>query len=101
MLFRSAVELGTTSITSPSDADYFAPFGIDFAAGVKARNDDVKWNDPLHRGFLLLTLTPEQATAEFFTVSSILAKQYEVVRGRAFTIAPDESAGVGALTEAS
>lgn len=98
---RVAVELGTTSITSPSDADYFAPFGIDFAAGVKARNADVKWNDPLHRGFLLLTLTPEQATAEFFTVSSILAKQYEVVRGAAFTIAPDGGPGVGALTEAT
>lgn len=96
---RVAVELGTTSITSPSDADYFAPFGIDFAAGVKARNSQVKWNDPLHRGFLLLTLTPEQATAEFFTVSSILAKQYEVVRGAVFTIAADAGPGVGALVE--
>jgi alkaline phosphatase D len=98
---RVAVELGATSITSPSDADYFAPFGIDFAAGVKARNSQVKWNDPLHRGFLLLTLTREQATAEFFTVSSILAKQYEVARGAAFTIAADAGPGVGAIVEAS
>jgi alkaline phosphatase D len=98
---RVAVELGTTSITSPSDADYFAPFGIDFAAGVKARNSQVKWTDPLHRGFLTLTLTRERATAEFFSVSSILAKQYDVAREAAFTVAAEAGTGVGALTEAN
>jgi len=94
-----AVEFGTTSITSPSDADYFTAAGIDFGAGVTARNDQVKWNDPLHRGFLVLTLTREQATAEFFSVSTILAKQYEVERTAAFTVAPAEGAAIGELTE--
>lgn len=98
---RVAVEFGATSITSPSDADYFAPFGIDFAGSIRARNPHVKWTDPLHRGFLVLTVTPEQATAEFFTVSSILAKQYEVARAAAFTVAADASSGIGAITAAS
>jgi alkaline phosphatase D len=97
---RVAVELGATSITSPSDADYFAAAGIDFAAGVRARNAGVKWTDPLHRGFLVLTLTKEEARAEFVTVSNILAKQYEVATGSSFTIAPDSGPGVGALTPA-
>jgi alkaline phosphatase D len=95
---RLAVELGTTSITSPSEGDYFTPFGIDFAAGVRARNPHVKHIDAVRRGFLLLTLTPEQATAEFFSVSNILSKQYEVERTAAFTIAADAGAGVGAIT---
>jgi len=90
---RAAVELGTTSITSPSDADYFAPAGIDFSAGVRARNANVKWTDARHRGFLLLTLTHENALAEFFAVSTILSKQYETTRIAAFTIAGGPSAG--------
>lgn len=96
---RVGVELGTTSITSPSDANFFTPFGVDFAGGLRARNPHVKFVDH-ERGFLLLTLTPEQATAEFFTVSNILSKDYEVVRRAAFTIAADAGPGVGALTPA-
>jgi alkaline phosphatase D len=97
---RVAVELGTTSITSPSDGDYFAAAGMDFAGGLRARNAHVKYVDPLHRGFLLLTLTKDQALAEFFTVSTILAEQYEITRAGAFTIAPDEGPGVGDITPA-
>lgn len=96
---RVAVEFGTTSITSPSDASYFSAAGIDYGAGIRARNPHVKWNDPLGHGFLVLTLTPAQATAEFFTVSNILAKQYETARVAAFTVAADAGAGVGAITE--
>jgi alkaline phosphatase D len=97
---RLAVELGTTSVTSPSDADYFVAAGIDFASGVIARNDQVKWNDPLHRGFLVLTLTREQARAEFLRVSTILTKQFEIATAATFTVAPDTGPGIGALTQA-
>ncbi len=95
---RVAVEFGTTSITSPGDGEYFAPFNIDFAAGVRARNPHVKYSDSLHRGFLLLTLTPEHATAEFFAVSGILSKEYETTRAAAFTVAPEAGPSVGPIT---
>jgi phosphodiesterase/alkaline phosphatase D-like protein len=95
------VEFGATSVTSPSEADYFTPAGIDFAAAVRARNPHVKWNDPLHRGYLLLSLTREQATAEFFAVTSILSKEYEEQRLAAFTVAADAGPGVGAITAAA
>lgn len=98
---RVAVELGATSVTSPSDADYFAAAGIDFSAGVRARNPHVKWTDALHRGYLLLSLTPEQATAEFFGVSSIQSKDYEEQRLAAFTVAADEGPGVAAIAAAT
>jgi alkaline phosphatase D len=97
---RVAVEFGATSISSPGDGEYFAPFGIDFAAGVRARNPHVKYSDSLKRGFLLLTLTPEQATAEFFVVSNITSKEYELTRAAAFTVAPEAGASVGAITAA-
>jgi alkaline phosphatase D len=95
---RVAAEFGGTSITSPGEAMYFAPFGVDFSGGVRARNPHVKHHDGAHRGFLLLTLTPEQATAEFFSVTNILSKEYEVERTAAFTVAVDAGAGVGAIT---
>lgn len=95
---RLAAEFGTTSITSPSEAGYFTPFGVDFNAGVRARNPHVKWTDGAHRGFLLLTLTREQATAEFFAVSTILSQAYETTRVAAFTVAAQEGASVGPIT---
>ncbi len=97
---RIAVEFGATSVSSPSDGEYFAPFDIDFAAGVCERNPHVKHTDPLHRGFLLLTLTKTQATAEFFSVSTVLSKEYEVERSAAFTVAAGTGVGVGEVTPA-
>lgn len=91
----AAIELGTTSVTSPSDASFFTAAGIDFAAGVRARNPHVKWADMAHRGFLLLTLTPDAAQAEFFTVSSVEAREFELDRAAAFSI----DAATGALTQ--
>jgi len=98
---RVAVEFGTTSVTSPSEAEYFAPAGIDFGAGVRARNPHVKWNDPTHHGYLLLTLTPAQARAEFFGVSTILSKDYQEERVAAFTVAAAPGPEIGAITAAS
>lgn len=95
---RVAVEFGTTSITSPSDSSYFQPFGVDFDGGIRARNPHVKFNDSKDHGFLLLTLTPERATGEFFAVSTILSKDYETTRVSAFTVAPEPGPSIGPLT---
>lgn len=95
---RVAVEFGTTSITSPSDATYFTRMHIDFAAGIRARSPDVKWNDQTNHGFLLLTLTKERGLAEFFAVSTIASKDYETTKVAAFTVAPNAGPGVGPVT---
>lgn len=97
---RVAVEFGATSITSPSDADYFLPAGVDFSAGIRARNSHVTYTQAGRRGFTVLTLTRTQATAEYFVVSTVLTKDFEVVRDAAFTIAADEAPGVGPITPA-
>lgn len=98
---RVAVEFGGTSITSPSDASYFAAAGVDFGAGIQARNSHVKWIDPMNHGFIVLTLSKEQALAEYFAVSTITSKDYETSRVAAFTVAPNEGPGVGAITALS
>lgn len=95
---RVAVELGATSVTSPSDASYFAAAGIDFAGGLRARNPHIKWTDQINRGFLVVTLTHEAAQAEFFNVSTVIAKDYTVARAAAFRIAAGSA--TGAITPA-
>jgi alkaline phosphatase D len=100
-LGRVAVEFGAASITSPSEGDYFTPFGVDFAGGLRARNPHVKHIDPNRRGFLLITLTREQATAEFFSVSTIQSKQYEVERTAAFVVATEAGPGIGPILPAT
>jgi phosphodiesterase/alkaline phosphatase D-like protein len=95
---RVAVEFGATSVTSPSESTYFEPFGIDFAGGVRARNPHVKFVDSINHGFLLLTLTRDQAMAEFFGVSTILSKDYETTRVGAFSVTPQNGPGIGAIT---
>lgn len=92
------VEFGATSITSPSESFYFDAAGIDFAGAVRARNPHIKWSDGVHHGFLLLTLSHEQALAEFIAVSTIQSAAYETARGAAFSVAPVEGAGIGAIT---
>jgi|CXWL01.1.fsa_nt_gi alkaline phosphatase D len=95
---RVAVEFGATSVTSPSDASYFQAAGIDFGAGVRARNPHIKYTDGAAHGFIVLTLTHEQALAEFFNVSTILSKEYETTRAAAFSVAAEAGPGVGAVT---
>jgi alkaline phosphatase D len=95
---RVAVEFAGTSITSPSEAEYFGRAGIDFDAGIRARNPQVKWTDHVKRGFLLLTLTRTQAKAEYFAVSTILARTFETSLDAAFIVAPHNGPGIGAIT---
>ncbi|MDX2276738.1 MAG: alkaline phosphatase D family protein [Hyphomonadaceae bacterium] len=97
---RVAVEFGATSVTSPSDAQYFEPIGIPFSAGVRARNPHVKYTDGVDRGFLVLTLTRTQANAEFVSVSTVADKNYQTRRTAAFNVAADAGAGIGPLTPA-
>ncbi|MCC2976843.1 alkaline phosphatase D family protein [Sphingomonas sp. PL-96] len=68
-----AAEFGTTAITSPSYGSLLPGIGK-LLADV---NDEVRFCDQDNKGYLQLTLTPEAATAEFVTVSTILAKPYE------------------------
>ena len=93
---RVGVEFAGTSITSPGQGAYFP--GMDFGALIRARNPHIKWTDQNDHGFILLTLTHSQAKAEYFVVSTILAKQYQTRAAAAFTVTPNTGSGIGAIT---
>lgn len=96
---RIGVELGATSITSPSAGDVFAPAGVDFTAGIAARNPDVVWNEQTKRGYLRLTLERERALAEFISVSSIASKSFRVDRDAGFVIRPSQEPGMAPVEQ--
>ncbi|MGE3250773.1 MAG: alkaline phosphatase [Hyphomonadaceae bacterium] len=95
---RVAIELGATSVTSPSPGDLFAQAGVDFAAGIRARNPNVVFNDQTKRGYLRLTLNRTRALAEFMAVSTVASPDYRVSVDRAFTIRAEQGPGLGELT---
>jgi len=71
-----AVEYGTSSITSPSVADSLG-LKLPLGEAIAARNDEVLFNDQQSKGFILLTLTHQEARGDYIAVSTILAKPYE------------------------
>lgn len=68
-----ASEFGATAITSPSYGSLLPGLGTALAAV----NREVAFCDQDHKGYTLLTLTPQAATAQFVTVSTILAKPFD------------------------
>ena len=89
-----AVEFGTTGITSPGAGDYVKglPVGELYTKGAK----EVVYSDHDAKGFILLTLTPEEARGDLMVVSSIVSRTYETSVRKAFTVTP-EAGGVSPL----
>jgi alkaline phosphatase D len=92
---RVAVEFAGTSVTSPGGGNFVS--GVDLDAAVTVANRAVKWTDQKNRGFLVLTLKKSEALAEFFTVSTVIAKDYETHLAASFKVKPERGPGVGAL----
>jgi len=68
-----AVEFGATAVTSPSYGSLLPGIG----ALIEKANDEVLFCDQDHKGYVLLTLDRESATADFRAVSTVLVPAYE------------------------
>jgi len=86
-----AVELGTTSISSPSNGDALPT--VPLGEALIARNDQVLFSDQKAKGFVLLTLRPDAALAELHTVSTVLSKPFNHTVLKRFRIPADPGAG--------
>lgn len=93
---RVAAEFGTTGITSPGAGDTIKAFSVGevFASA----NSEVVFSDQGAKGFVLLSLSREEAKAELMAVSTIVAKPFETRVLKTFVVKP-EGAGVSALSE--
>ncbi len=94
---RVAAEFGTTGITSPGGGDAIKAFSVGevFASA----NKEVVFSDQAAKGFVLLSLSREEAKAELMAVSSIVSKTFETRVVKTFVVKP-EARGVSGLSEA-
>jgi alkaline phosphatase D len=95
---RVAAEFGTAGITSPGIGDIFV--GAPINEAFEERNPEVLYTDHGAKGFVLLTLTREAATADYVAVSTVYAPKAEAKVVRRFRVEPAPN-GVGAVTEIS
>ena len=68
-----ATEFGATAITSPSYGSLLPGLG----AVLAEQNREVMFCDQDAKGYILLTLTPERATAEHVAVSTVFARTFD------------------------
>ena len=95
---RRGVEFGCTSITSPGSGSVVKAvpeLGQMFADA----NKEVEWHDPYGHGYILVTLTPEDAVAEYKKVSDILSHDWSLETKSVWKAVPEE-AGVSGLMPA-
>ncbi len=93
---RVAAEFGTTGVTSPGAGDTIKAFSVGevFASA----NREVVFSDQAAKGFVLLSLSREEAKAELVAVSTIIAKPFETRVIKTFVVKP-EAMGVSGLSE--
>jgi alkaline phosphatase D len=82
------VEVGSTAITSPSYGSLLPGIGRLLAAA----NEEVLFCDQDTKGYALVTLTPQQARADYIAVSTVLTKLFERRVTASFTAAADRTA---------
>lgn len=80
-----AAEFGTSSITSPSEEDYIP--GLEFGRTFMEQNKEVLFCSQRDKGYILLTLTKEDAKAEYVSVE-ILTKPYKAATLANFRVTP-------------
>lgn len=81
---RRAVEFGTSAVSSPSIGDAIGGFPL--GAALMQANSEVIFCDQSAKGFILLTLSADQAEANLMQVSTIFAKPFEIIRLNRFLV---------------
>lgn len=76
-----AIELGTPSVSSPGLETYIPAEPQVVEAALRKSSPELAYLDSTHRGWLELTLNREEAVANWFYVSTVLEKEFEVTSG--------------------
>jgi phosphodiesterase/alkaline phosphatase D-like protein len=80
------VELGTTGVTSPAPTQYLKDKAFDYSLLLRRQNRDVRFHDPMHNGYLAVTLDGDEGMAEFVALDTVRAPTYEAAVTAAFDL---------------
>jgi len=92
-----AVEFGTSSVTSPGIPEILPLPSIDQNKLLGRASPEVRHLNLYDRGYLVLTLTPEEARADLVAISSVKQKDYEVLVAKSIRVRPSNGDGVSGL----
>ena len=95
---RVAAEFGTTGITSPGYGDLLK--GLPINQAYEERNPEVLFTDHAAKGFVLLTLTRQEARADLIAVSTVVSQTFDIKTLKSWTVRPAEGGGVGPVLPA-
>ena len=95
---RRGVEFGCTSITSPGTGTVVKDVP-DLGEQIAAANPDIEWHDPFGHGYILVTLTPDEALAEYKKVSDIISPEWTLETKSTWKALPEEG-GISRLMPA-
>lgn len=85
---KMGVEVGTTSITSETVGDFMGDAAADYALLLTQTNKDVRYYNPLHHGYVDLTLTPQKADVKMVAIDTVDTSSYTSFDAAKFTIKP-------------
>lgn len=98
---RIGLEFAGTSVSSPGLGDTVTPDMADVGKLWAEKNKEVVWHDAVHKGFLLVTLTKQEALAEYHVVDTVLSTEFTSRVVKSFRAKPGENgSGPGPLEEA-
>lgn len=88
------VELGTTSVSSKTLADYMGSTAQDYALLMTQSNADVRYYNPMRSGYVDLELGQKTGKARLVTVSTRISKDYQAEITAQFTLRPTRKGSV-------
>ena len=91
---RVGTEFGVTSVTSPSDYEFVTAPGVDFGVYTVDANPHIKHHEVYKRGYVLLTLTREEAVADFIAVTDIKSRAFQTETDSRWRVRPANGGAV-------
>lgn len=77
------VEFATSSVSSPGFESYLSGFPPNALADVLVKtNEELQWADTSQRGYMVVDLTPEEATSEWRFIKGIKTRSTEIAETR-------------------
>lgn len=94
---RVGVEFGVTSVTSPSDFEFVNAPGVDFGQMTLKANPHILHHEVYTKGYVLLTLTRDEAVADFVSVSTIKDTAFDTGLDSRWRVRPAQGGAVPAV----
>ncbi len=88
---KMGVEIGTSSVSSETLANFMGGATEDYALLITQSNPDVRYYNPLNRGYVDISFEHDRAQARLISVDNVLSQDYGVFEAAAFTIRPTKT----------